>query len=438
MKIPTLTMKHIAIIYSLTFLLFACNQQQNTDIVHKEDIKAYLNNSSHQKEQKLQEQIAFWNNKLTIQPTSHVYKMQLAGLYVQLFKETGDITLIHQTDTLLFEALKVTDSTNVGVWHMLSSNAITQHKFKKAKYYADKALEIPNNRYASTLLLFDAEMELGNYLEAELLLKNVDRENSFDYLIRHTKVLDHKGDLDAAIIEMEKAYKLLSPRKKGLKTWALSNLGDMYGHAGRIKDSYNTYLKVLELDPSYDYALKGIAWISYSKDKNTALAREIIVELNSRTLMPDYNLLLAEISEYEQKNTEKAQYLNLYKSEIEKEVYGGMYNKYLFNLMVDEDKDCAKAMAIAKEEVNNRATPMSYAQLAKSYLCNGNIEKANEIADKYVDGKSFEPEILMHLVAIYQQTKPEKAKKYLQECRWAQHELGPVVATKIEREIAQL
>ncbi len=432
-------MRQIVTLSILILSLAACTSKEKySGIVQKQDIEAYLSNSSEEKEQKIQEQISFWNEKLQEQPTSHLYKMKLAGLYSRLFKVTGDIALVHQTDKLLFEALATTDSTNTGVWQMLSSNAITQHQFKNAKYYAEQALAIPNNRYASTLLLFDAEMELGNYLGAEQLLKSVAKENSFDYLIRNTKILDHKGDLDAAIIEMEKAYALLSPQQKELKTWALSNLADMYGHAGRIKESYNTYLEVLKLDPAYNYALKGIAWISYSKDKNTVLAKEIITELKSRTLMPDYNLLLAEIAEYEGNEDLKKQYLVNYKTEIQKEAYGDMYNKYLFALTVHEDNDCAKATAIAKEEVENRATPMSYALLAKSYLCNGNVEKANEIANTYVDGKSYEPEVLMHLAEVYASTAPQKAKKYLQECAWAQHELGPVASIKVEQKIAQL
>ena len=50
--------------------------------------------------------------------------------------------------------------------------------------------------------------------------------------------------------------------------WTFSNLGDLNGHAGNIKTSYDYYLKTLAVDPNNSYALKGIAWIAFSHEKN--------------------------------------------------------------------------------------------------------------------------------------------------------------------------
>ena len=50
--------------------------------------------------------------------------------------------------------------------------------------------------------------------------------------------------------------KALASKKDGLILWVTSNLGDMYGHANRFKESYQCYLDVLEKKPDYLYALK--------------------------------------------------------------------------------------------------------------------------------------------------------------------------------------
>jgi len=116
--------------------------------------------------------------------------------------------------------------------------------------------------------LFDVSMELGEYDNASKYLEKIADHNDFNFLIRLAKWSDFKGDLDLTIKYMEKATKLVEQKNnKALMLWSYCNLGDYYGHAGRIKDSYQHYLKALEIDPSYTYAKKGIAWIAYSYEK---------------------------------------------------------------------------------------------------------------------------------------------------------------------------
>ena len=71
--------------------------------------------------------------------------------------------------------------------------------------------------------------------------------------------------------------------------------------------------------------------------------------------VPDYDLMLAEIASYENDNTTKEDLVNRFMSAVSNQRYGDMYNKYVFNLMIDENKDFDKALNIAEREVNNRA-----------------------------------------------------------------------------------
>jgi hypothetical protein len=52
-------------------------------------------------------------------------------------------------------------------------------------------------------ILFDVQMELGNFAEAESNLNALKDMNDYDYLIRLAKWNDHKGDLKTAITFME-------------------------------------------------------------------------------------------------------------------------------------------------------------------------------------------------------------------------------------------
>jgi tetratricopeptide (TPR) repeat protein len=140
------------------------------------------------------------------------------------------------------------------------------------------------------LLEFDTKMELGDITMASEKIESIKDKSSFDYLIRKAKLEDHKGNLDGAITLMEQAFEKVKNKTSGLYCWALSNLGDMYGHAGRVEDSYHAYLNVLQKDSGYIYALKGIAWIARMIVMRRS--KRIYQFMLSQTDMPDLYLTL--------------------------------------------------------------------------------------------------------------------------------------------------
>ena len=226
-------------------------------------------------------------------------------------------------------------------------------------------------------------------------------KNSFAYLIRKAKLKDHEGLLDSAIVCMEKAYQRIKGNK-ALSQWTLSNLADMYGHAGRIEDSYDLYLEVLKDNPKDDYALKGIAWIALSHDLNTEAAKTIINELAVRKRMPEAHLMLAEIAELDGNQMEKADQLKKFKSLVSLPEYKNMYHKYLATLEADEFQNPTAAVSIAQAEIANRPTPQSYDLLAWAYYHQNNFREALSIATRQVENQTFEPEAFYHLGIIYQ------------------------------------
>ena len=118
-----------------------------------------------------------------------------------------------------------------------------------------------------------------------------------------------------------------------LKLWTYTNLGDYYGHAGRIKDAYTHYLKSLSINAGNAYAKKGIAWITYSHEKKPTEALRILNIIQNQHQSPDYYLLKAEIAEYQNDLTAKDEYLHQYFEEIKKPEYGDMYNTHTVEIL---------------------------------------------------------------------------------------------------------
>lgn len=407
--------------------------KQSEKITNANDYNKYLATDKNESLAFTKREIDFWQKKYDNAPNQISYLGVLASNYSKLFEITGNIDYLKKAENLLVQSNETYNYSSVGTIRALARNYISQHRFKEALELANKAKAIGEGIKETNKLLFDVQMELGNYSEAESSLQQLTDKNDFDYLIRVAKWNDHKGDLKTTIAFMEKARKIAETYdNKYLKTWVYSNLGDFNGHAGNIKESYQYYLKTLELDPNNSYALKGIAWITFSYEKDTKEAKRIIDIVSKKHNSPDFYLLKAQIAEYENDSTAKYKNINKYMSMLENQNYGAMYNSYNVVLFAQEKSTALKALSIAKTEVEHRPTPVSYDLLAWSYFNLGDKQKALEIAQKYVEGKSFEPKLNYHLATIYKaNNKLDKVWPIKEELLKSTFELGPNLERKI-------
>lgn len=413
-------------------MMLSCNQKSNT-ITSQKDYDKYLEIKDNKSRDFVQSEIDFWENKFNAAPNQILYLSLLASNYSKLFENTGNVKYLYKAEELFLKSNETYKYSVVGTICSLARNYISQHRFKEALVLANKALVIGEGKKETQKLLFDVNMELGNYAQAEQNLKAIKDGSDFDYLIRVSKWNDYLGDLKTAISLMEKAKDIaVANNNKSLEIWTYSNLGDLNGHAGNIQKSYDYYLKTLELEPNNSYALKGIAWIAFSHERNTAEANRIIDKISKRHHTPDFYLLKAQIGEYENNMVAKNENLTAYFQMLESINYGAMYNKYNVLIYADDKRTASKAVEIAKIEVAHRPTPDSYDLLAWSYYNLGDAKKALEIAEKYVVGKSFEPKLNYHLATIYKANNKEaKIVSIKEELLNSIYELGPNMEQKI-------
>ncbi|PQJ78217.1 tetratricopeptide repeat protein [Polaribacter porphyrae] len=422
-------MKYIQLIFLFVTLLIitSCNTEQVKQITNTEDYEAYLNIDSNEALLKAQEELNFWNNKLQKTPNQYPYYSKIASANAQIFKLTGNINELKEAEKNLLEANKKTNFNNAGYLRALARNYISQHRFKEALQLLTKAEYNGEKLEQTHFMLIDVHLELGNSKKVEKYLSKVKNFKNFDYLIRISKYNDHIGNLDNAIKYLEQSLAIAkSSKNQSLIQWNYTNLADYYGHAGRIKDSYNAYLKALEINPNNSYAKKGIAWIIYSYERNPEEALRILETVSKENAAPDYHLLRAEIANYLGDKSAQETQTKIYLAKVKNENYGAMYAKYNVLLFADDNAKKVKALEIAKAEVKARPTAQSYDLLAWAYYKNGSANKALEIANKYVVGKTFEPEALLHTAHILKANgKQEKALEIKEELLGAIYELGP-------------
>ena len=431
-------MKNIFFI-CLTLIVFSSCRRQ--PVTNPKDYAIYLHDEPNTGLQQIDTEIQFWKNKLSNTPGDIISASKMAGLLAKRFAYTGNITEVHTADSLYRQVNTINHTTSSGTFRSLAANCITQHRFLQAQQYIDSALALGDNKYVTVLMEFDAAMELGNYYRARKALNSLTDKTCFDYLIREAKYKDHvEGRQDEAIELMEKAYdKIKDNPTPSLYLWIKSNLGDLYGHANRYKESYQCYLDVLQHDHHYYHALKGIAWLAFSHDKDVANARKIVAYLQQRHPVPDYELLLSQMDGWEHNQIGSTEHLNKFIAATSNPLYGGMYNKYLFTVEANELNNAAACLQIAQQEVHNRPTPEAFSWLAWAQCKNGDVSNAMRTARLYVADKCFEPDALYYLGKVYEAGgEKAMARKYLMAAYNNSYELGPVMSHRIRETLKTL
>ncbi|AEM69176.1 hypothetical protein Murru_0119 [Allomuricauda ruestringensis DSM 13258] len=423
------TIQYIFLPLALLFLV-SCQQEETEFKTSRQDYDHFLASEPVKTTSKY---FQLWDNKIKSDSMQLLSLGNVASEYSRFFKGTGDIKYLKDAERPLKKAVEIAAVGKSGYLRALARNYISQHRFKEALELAKEARVLGSGVNETQRLLFDLHMELGNYDLANQYLDSIQNMSDFGYLIRVAKWNDHKGDLDTAIQFMEKATaKAESSKNKDLLLWSYTNLADFYGHAGRIEDSYNLYLRALRIDPQNAYAKKGIAWIVYSHERNGAEALRILDSIMKKNKSPKYYLLKAEVASFLNDDMLKVQALeNYYRVVDNNKDYGDMYNAHNVDFLLSMNVE-QSAFKLAQEEVNNRPTPESYGWLAYSLLYLGEEQKAMGVIEKHVIGATYEPAILHQAAEIYKANgKKERVSELKQELMEAAYELGPVKEAQI-------
>ncbi len=428
-----MNIKYLIYTATIALVVASCkNEKKETAVVKTSSYESYLNNVNKQSTVNAEDEVAYWSKRLDQDTTGIGDIAALAGAYSSLFDASGNINALKRSEKLYKRAIEIAASKDPYV-RGLAHNYISQHRFKEAKQLLEDLYKGPTNKLATELMLFDVYMELGEYEKADQMLGNFRNNGDYNYLIRVAKWSDHNGELDSAIRYLEKAKDIADSRNTDpLKIWTYSNIADFYGHAGRLTDSYDHYIKTLELQPDNHYAKKGIAWMKYSKDKDTKEANRILDSILVNHNIPDYYLLKAEMAEYDGETKKADGYLDTFMEKASNPAYGAMYNTYKIEVLVDRDP--ARALELATEEVGNRATPETYQLLALAQLKNGQKEDALKTIETYVAGKTSEPMALYHSAMVYKANGlKDKVVPLKEELEGASYEIGPVLAAEVDK-----
>ncbi|WP_369752848.1 tetratricopeptide repeat protein [Flavobacterium sp. WC2409] len=382
-----------------------------------------------------EKEIQFWQSRINGNAFDMVNKSRYAGNLVARFHLTGDINDVTKADSLLLDIENKFENKQAGPFLALSSNAILQHHFKNAENYLKQAKAIGIKNAESYATTFDVDFELGNIEEAAANLDKMKDPKDFGYQFRKSKMAHYLGELEESISRMEKADSLVE-NNPILKSTALSNVGDLYTHAGKLDKALACYQQSLKINNSDLHSLMGIGWIALVNDGKDALATKIFEFVQTKTKSPDplYKLIL--VAQHKKDAVAEAKYAKEFEAIVTDSIYGKMYNKYLIQLYTGILKNPGKAEALAKAELQNRATPQTYSWYAFALLNNNKIDEANAIYKKHISGKPLEALELYYMGRLMEASKKGyNATAFFKAANENFYDLSPSIGRDLESKL---
>lgn len=369
--------------------------------------------------------LLFWQRKMTSLPDNYVNGPEYAAALITRFKLTGQLQDLRSADSLFHESNKANQGKEPGIWRTLATLAIMQHQFTVADSLLQQAINIEGQSAANTYTQFDVAFELGRYDQSKKILTALSKDKSFAWLFRQSKYEHYDGSLDSSISCMLQAADK-SAGNKALRQIAIANAADLYIHKGDLEKAAGLYRESIAMDAADFHSIMGLGWIALVHDKNDSLAEKIFRFVQAHQQSPDVLLKLEQVAEARGDTAKQLQYANEFVNRVNNPVYGNMYNKYLIDLYTGILHQPAKAVAIAEREINNRATPQTYAWYTWSLFCNNEKEKAQQLFKGFVSGKPLEGLELYYMGRLMQdQNKGYNAQQFYKAAYKNRYDLSP-------------
>ena len=413
--------------------LFSC-KNNNTPIVSAVFVDSLITHYSIPKSITNNEaDMQFWKSRISPNTPDYSNTLKYAATLMSRYHLLGNISDIKSADSLLQKLAADYNGKEAGPYFSLVSHYILQHRFHDADSVFELARKIGIKKYETAAVSFDINFELGRISLANLNLKEINIENDYGYQFRKSKMMHYNGELDSSIKAMQKAVENAG-HDETLRSAALSNVGDLYIHAGKLDKAYDCFVECIKANAADMHSIIGIGWVALLKDKNDSLAEKLFQFAAGKTKSPDPLFKLISVAEQRGDSNLQLNYAKAFEQKVTDTLYGNMYNKYLVQLYTGILANPAKAEAIAKRELQNRNTPQTYAWCVWALLNNNKKDEAYTVYEKYVSGKPLEGLELYWMGKLMRSlNKGYNAKQFFTEAEKNFYDLSPAMQNDLKK-----
>jgi hypothetical protein len=184
------------------------------------------------------------------------------------------------------------------------------------------------------------------------------------------------------------------------------------------------------------HSLTGLGWIALVHDKNDSLAEKIFSFVRTKNKLPDPLYKLTQMAQVRGDSLLQRKWAHQFETEANNAVYGNMYNKYMVELYTGILNDPSRAELISKRELENRATPQTYAWYVWSLFSAGKKKEAYEQFQKNVSGRPLEGLELYWMGKMMQgMNKGYNAQAFFKAAYINKYDLSPAILQDLEKQL---
>jgi len=215
--------------------------------------------------------LAFYEWRLTRDPSSAFDLGQLASLYLQRGRERGDPQDVLRAEALARNSIADRATRNTHAYMTLVSTLMTQHRFVEARGWAERLVTLDSTSLTARAVLGEIEMELGDYAAARRRFGALyGRRATLAVAPRLARWLELQGRVEAArrllsgALDSARAQPRL-PREQ--LAWFHLRLGDLELRSGHLGTASRVFGDGLAIAPQDARLLAAMARLETARGR---------------------------------------------------------------------------------------------------------------------------------------------------------------------------
>jgi tetratricopeptide (TPR) repeat protein len=231
--------------------------------------------------------------RLQRQPDDPPAYAQLASLYLQKARETGDPAYYGKAEGAIQEVARRNADDPLALV-LGGTLQLARHDFAGALSSGERAVAVAPRSAAAHGVLGDAALELGQYERAVAAFQDmIDLRPDLASYSRVAYARELHGDLPGAMEAMQLAVNAGAPRTEGAN-WARVQLGHLHFLSGDLEGAELQYGQALQLLPDYVHALAGQGRVAAARG-DLAGAIQRYTRALELTPLPEFAIALGDL-----------------------------------------------------------------------------------------------------------------------------------------------
>ncbi len=347
--------------------------------------------------------VAFWEANARRDSEGAIELKELAGAYLALQRETGDIADAVRAEDAARRSLKIRQKGNTSALIRLARALLAQHRFPEAMEVAAKAAAVDPQ---ASRVVADIQLELGEYDAATKSLAAVPAEsddmNSKALRARFEQI---EGKPGRAIDLMKDARNLTDARPDmpaEVVAWYHTMVGHMLIDTGKLDEGEAACRKALEIFPRDYRAMTGMAEAANWRGDHEATIAWGRKALAICSQNPEALRLVGEAYAAQGKSAEADEQYRLL--EVLAHSFPRIYDRHWVLFCADNDRNLDEALTLARKDLELRHDVHGYDTLAWICFKKGLLPEASRIMEKALERGTQEAPLLHHASVIARAT----------------------------------